>query len=185
LIDQVFKKQDPLLTEKVHESPINFMIAYTNVQTGKVGYFSNRSSDDIFEALRATKAMPFVYGRAVNIDGQYYCDSLLSASPALLIDKAKKLGAEKILVLDNRTDPAVEANPIIKIGFDLWFHLRNSKFRKNYSAELKRLGNNHINVPLFYLRPSEKLKVTALTNDHLSLTHAVDRGYEDALKNTE
>jgi len=178
LIDQVFKVQDPLLVEKVFKSPINFLIPYTNIATGIVEYFWNRDRGDLFNALRATKAMPFIFGKSVDINGQFYCDTLLSAYPAGLIEKAKSLGADKILVLDNS-----KPNAIMKNGAALWVSSSSKKFRDNYSVEIKRLDKTHFEGPVFYLEPLKPLKVSALTSDQSLLKDAVETGYNDAINN--
>ena len=78
LIDEIFKKQDPLDLDKVCFSKIKYFIATTNNKTGKVKYFSNKKKSNILEALRASMAIPIVYGKTVEIDGDRYCDSVLS-----------------------------------------------------------------------------------------------------------
>jgi predicted patatin/cPLA2 family phospholipase len=145
-----------------------------------VKFFSNRRPEDVFEALRAAKAMPFIYGKVVNIENEYYCDSLLSASPTLLTEKAKDLGAEKILVLDNG-----KPNSVMKKGSDLWVSLGNPQFKRNYAAELRRLNGLHFDIPIFYLRPSENLQISALSHDHARLKQTVDMGYEDTIRNKD
>lgn len=185
LIDQVFKKQDPLNVQKILNSPINFQIPYTNIKSGRVDHFSNRDGGDVFEALRATKAMPIIYGKSVNIGGQYYCDTQLSASSAWLIDQAKRLGAEKVLVLDNKPDQTTQSNPIIKNGFDIWLYLRSKQFRKNYLSELKRLGGSRFGGPVYYLKPTENIRVSTLTNNRSLLKEAIESGYRDAVNDPE
>lgn len=61
LIDDIFKKQDPLDVHAIYQSSITYAISMTDVETGIVEYLSNKDSIDIFEIMRATKAMPFFY----------------------------------------------------------------------------------------------------------------------------
>lgn len=180
LIDEVFKKQDPLLTKQVYNSHIKFLISCTNTQTGKVEYFFNKAKEDIFEVLRATKAMPFVYGKAVKINSSTYCDTSLSSCVNLNIEKAKSLGAERVLVLDNCfPDPAVEN------GMNLWINLRNKNFKMNYYTEFKRVNNILFDSSVFYLKPKRKLKISALGNDSDLLKEIIKLGYNDTLNNKE
>jgi predicted patatin/cPLA2 family phospholipase len=178
VIDQVFKKQDPLLADNIYKSPINFLIPYTNKLTGKIEYFSNKNGGDVFEALRATKAMPLAYGKSVNINGQNYCDTGLSANSSLLIEKAKKLGSEKVLVLDNRS-----SNPVVENGFNFWLNLRSSQFRKNYYSELERINKIQLDDSVFYLRPELKLRISPLNNNQFLLNETIEMGYKDTINN--
>lgn len=68
VIDEIFKKQEPLDIDAIKKSKIKLLIATTNLTTGDTEYFSNK--DDIFEALRASKAIVFFYGKKVQI-GEY------------------------------------------------------------------------------------------------------------------
>ena len=179
LIDNVFKKQDPLVADRIYKSSINFVIPYTCVETGKIGYFSNKKNEDVFEALRATKAMPIVYGKTVKIDDSLFCDSYLSAHNPLNIEKAKKLGASKILVLDSHFGKSMLAED----GYDLWLESKSKVFKDNYFAELNRLKNTDIDPGIFYLRPKSQLEITSLNNDSKLLRATVDLGYEDTINN--
>ena|SRR3989338_7140580 len=67
LIDKVFKKLDPLDLKAFHASPINYFIPALNRQTGNIDYFSNRDETDIYEVLRATKAMPIAFKLNPNV----------------------------------------------------------------------------------------------------------------------
>lgn len=178
VIDQVFKKQEPLLIEKIHNSHIHFLIPRTNIQTGKVEYFSNRSSENVFEALRATKAMPFVYGKAVKINESKYCDTYLSASVMFNVKKAKSLGAERILVLDNSLPDSLIGN-----GMDLWVKLRSRDFRKNYYSELKKISKIQSDDTVLYLKPKKRLKISTLDNNGLLLKETIETGYNETINN--
>jgi len=103
LIDQVFKKLDPLDVEAVKKSPTELLIATTNYKTGLIRYFSNRENVDIFEALRASKAMPVVYGKKIVLDGEFYIDGALVGSIAVNMREALRRGAQKIIVIHNNT----------------------------------------------------------------------------------
>lgn len=68
LIDEVFKKKDPLNTVNLSFSKINFLVSVTDDTTGKLKYFSNKNKVDFFEVLRASKALAWAYNRGVNIN---------------------------------------------------------------------------------------------------------------------
>jgi predicted patatin/cPLA2 family phospholipase len=74
LIDIVFKQQVPLDYQKIKQSLMEFEIPVTHLKSGKVHYKSPKD-DDLFELLRATKAVPGAYGKAITLsDGQQYID---------------------------------------------------------------------------------------------------------------
>lgn len=123
LIDVVFKKQAPLYVKKIYDSPIRYYIGATNAHSGKVEYFSQKDGIDIFELMRASKAMPFFYGRSVDINWSLYHDGSNSSAVELHIQKALDLGADKIVVLNSHTK---FSHWII----DLWLFFKSHIFKK-------------------------------------------------------
>lgn len=103
LIDEIFKKQCPLEADKIYSSPILYLIPAINCQNGEIEYFSNRQGADIFQTMRATKAMALAYKirPRININQSCYCDSTLTSAVKTHIKKAVELGANKILLIDN------------------------------------------------------------------------------------
>ena len=105
LIDTVFKKQAPLDTGRILTSPIDYLIPATNANTGDVEYFGNKKSadhifhdgDDIFEVMRATKAMPVVFRKRIRREGEEYIDTYASSHIELNILRAIEEGAKKVL----------------------------------------------------------------------------------------
>jgi len=174
LIDEVFKKQDPLDIEKVYTSNIEFLIPATNDETGEVKYFSNRDDDDIFEAMRAAKAMPLAFNKRVKINGSTYCDSPLTSVTQLHIAKAIELGATRILVIEN---PPLDW--LTKFGFRCWLMFRKGIFKKNYRALELKGKNSSVpkDISLLHLVPQEKLKITTLNNNQSLLRESIDVGY--------
>ena len=61
VIDEIFKKQEPLNIEAIRQSKTKLLIAATNITKGDTEYFSNQN--DIFEVLRASNAILFFYGK--------------------------------------------------------------------------------------------------------------------------
>src|ERR1700720_653400 len=57
LVDHVFRQDVPLSVEALQETPTQFYIVLTDCHTGDPVYFHARD-DRVFEALRATSAMP-------------------------------------------------------------------------------------------------------------------------------
>lgn len=102
LIDEVFKKQEPLNAFAVASSSIEYLIPVTNISNGEIEYLSNhKETFDVFESMRATMAYPVLYGKTIQINTERYSDGVCSASPYFHIVMARKLGAEKIILLDS------------------------------------------------------------------------------------
>jgi len=178
LIDEVFKRQDPLNIKKVYSSKIHYLIAATSKDTGKVEYFSNKKKDDILEAMRASAAVPIIYNKIVRINKKKYCDTLNSSSIGLNIIKAVKLGANKLIVIDNATST--------KVGdyfYNKWLLFQNKTFKKNYNKECKKREFIAISngIDIIYLRPKKKLKIEILDHDQDELRKTFNKGYNETV----
>jgi predicted patatin/cPLA2 family phospholipase len=180
LIDDVFKKQDVLDEEKIYSSKITYLIPAIDLDTGKVKYFSNKNKDNIFEAMRATKAMPIAFNKNVCINGKKYCDSYLSSSVKLSALKAIELGAEKIIIIDNEL-----SNFVNEFAFAIWLRLKNKEFKKNYLSYLEKIKGTKFpnNVQIIYLKPKKKLKITTLNNNQEMLKKTIQQGFDEAFVN--
>lgn len=182
VIDTIFKKQDPLDAYKVYSSKINYLIPATNHDTGNIEYFSNRKKDDIFEAMRASMALPIVYNKVVKINNKNYCDTYNSSCIQLNMLKAISLGAKKLIVIDNEV-----LNHLDEFGFDAWIKLQTEDFQKNYSKNLKRRIKIKIpkNIKAVFLKPKKELKIGALNNDKVILRKTFNQGYSETLNNKD
>ena len=78
LIDCILKKRVPLKESAVKRSKMHLIVPLTNTVTGNVCYFDNRTHYNFFEVLRASMAMPFAYGKSVQIGLSRYIDGTLT-----------------------------------------------------------------------------------------------------------
>lgn len=171
LIDEVFKKQEPLDAGAVTGSIIEYLIPVTNVSSGEVEYLSNHEKGfEVFEYMRATMAYPLLYGKTIPIKGSMYSDGVFSASPYFHINKAKELGAEKIIVLDSgaRTN---------KFLYRLWLFIKNKGFRKNQLSYLKR-NNNDESKNLIIIKPLGKINFSILDIRKSTIISLINDGRE-------
>jgi predicted patatin/cPLA2 family phospholipase len=180
LIDEVFKKQDVLNEEKIYNSKITYLIPATNTETGEVEYFSNKNRDNIFEVMRATKAMPLLFNKKVRINGKSYCDSYVSISTKLNALKAIELGANKLIIIDNELPGYL--NEFI---FLIWRHLKNRQFKKNYQNYLMKIKTTIFpaNVEIIILKPKKKLNISTLNNDQKILKETIKQGFDETCCN--
>lgn len=180
LIDEVFKKQDILDEGKIYNSKTLFLIPATNIETGEIEYFSNKNKDDIFEVMRATKAMSVLFNKKVRINGKMYCDSYVSISTKLNALKAIELGANKLIIIDNNLP-----NRLNEFIFSIWLKSRNGRFRKNYRDYLDKIesGKFPSDIEILVLKPEKKLDIATLNNDQRMLEKTIRQGFDEACDN--
>jgi len=185
LVDTVFKQQAPLDMEKILKSKTKLFLSATNFETGQVQYFSNDGSTDIFEAARATVALPLVYNKKIKINGNEYIDGDVASSVNINIQKAIKEGATKILVIENdRTLPNqpadtslywkilsfIESEPIRNA-------IKNNETKKDYVIPE--------NVEMFYVEPSTVTTISAIDHNQDDLKKTFKLGYDDVTNNSK
>ena len=182
LIDEIFKKTDPLNIKKLQKTKINLQIATTHEKTGEIKFFSNFKKFDIFEVLRASKAIPFFYGKKIKIKKEKYCDGRLSSCVDLLLQRAIFLGAKKIIVIN-----VSGIYSLRKILFNFYNLLKSKiKFQKFFTKNLKKIKNFQIpnNVDFIFLEPkNKKLNLKPFLNCSKNLQKNIASGRQVVLEN--
>lgn len=174
LIDDIFKKQDPLDINKIRQSKIKLFISATNIQNGNLEYFNNEA--DIFEALRASSATPIAYNKVVNIKNNQYIDGAISAPLKVNIEKAKKEGAEIIIAIDN-SNKSIIGDLLLKF-YSLF---RSKSFRKKVGNYLKEIEYETKDTNVLIIKPSVRLPISTLDNKRDNIIKTVLIGYNDAI----
>lgn len=96
LVDVVLRKAVRLDTEALVRARHQVLVVVSNLRTGRPEVF-DQHEPELFEVLRATSALPVLYGRQPLVHGTRYSDGGLTApSP---IDQAVAAGATDIVVL--------------------------------------------------------------------------------------
>jgi len=189
LVDDIFKNIEPLDSEAIADSQTDFIIPVLNCETGEVHYLSDWKNADVFEALRATLAIPVGYrlNPKVFVNGEAYLDSPLTSSAQTHIKNTVERGDGKILVIDTSSNgfSGFLSNRI----FGSWlfvFRGFNIKFRRNY-RKTRRDVNEYIvpeGVDIFTLNP-RALEINVLQNDEYSMRRAFEQGYRETKENEE
>jgi len=185
LVDTVFKQQAPLDVDKILKSKTRLFLAATNYVTGQTEYLSNDGKSDIFEAARATIALPYVYNKKVNINGNEYVDGDVASSININIQKAIKEGATKILVIENKrtlpnepTDTSLYWKIVSFIATDpIRNAIKNNEAKKDYVIPE--------NVEMFYIEPSTATTINAIDHNMDDLKKTFKLGYDDATNNSK
>lgn len=100
MIDML-KKEAPLDTHAFSDGTMKILIPVTDAETGVSRYLSPSDVEDVYELLRAAKAIPVFYRRRVMLGGRPYIDG--EAGPTLddHVRAAEEQGATRILVMNN------------------------------------------------------------------------------------
>lgn len=170
VIDEMFKKQEPLNIQAIKLSKTKLLIATTNLTKGETEYFSNQ--DDIFEVLRASNAILWFYGKKIRMGKDEYIDGAISTSFSDNINKAQELGATKIIAIDN-----INRGPLA-VFFLILYKLFHPRLKK-----INLIPKLNLNDSVFLLKPSKKLPVTgAIDNSRRHLGETIKIGYDDVIK---
>lgn len=184
LVDVIFKREDPLKEELIYNSKTRYLIPALNINTGEIDYFDNKKDMDVFESMRAAKAMPIAFkiNPKIKINGSFYCDSLITAMAESHISKAISFGVDKILIINNSSKQERGLNFFF---FSLWIFFQKCK-KKYYETE-KKLLNIKVpsNIKIFTINPKSKIKITGLNNNKFLLSQAIKQGYEETISNNE
>jgi len=193
LIDTVFKQQDRLNVEALRSAPTELFIPVTNYQTGEETYFSNHDDVDLFDVLRATKAIGIFYGKTVEIAGQKYVDGALSVP--LGITRALEAGATDIIVISTRPKGfsrsfSASERLITHLFTRHWPESLRRKaegYPDTYNSFMdivrKELEKKERNIVL--IQPASPVAAGRLDNSRKSLLRSIRQGYADTCKRTE
>ncbi|MFA5994244.1 MAG: patatin-like phospholipase family protein [Parcubacteria group bacterium] len=182
LVDTVFKQQDALDVEKIHKSKSRLFISATEYQTGKPKFFTN--TDNIFEALRASKAIPVITGKKVIIDNVEYIDGSFGASLNINIEKAIKEGARNIIIINDKGGEMAFATKAFYILYSFFTNKNIRKLLRRHCEPNHHLINPQKNINMIIISPSRKLQIHSLDNKKQHLEESFSLGYED-LKNNQ
>lgn len=182
LIDAIFKEKERLNCQKIIEAEIKFFIAVTEYVTGKGSFFSDYQKIDIFEAMRASKAVPFFYGKRVEINGIKYTDGSISSPISRNIKKAIEEGAKNIIVIQDDDNKK-----------SLWSVCFWKAYSFFVSSELRAAIEKYLissldvtefaDINIVLIAPTEKKLIGPLSSNRNKLRASFDLGYRDVKDN--
>jgi predicted patatin/cPLA2 family phospholipase len=98
LVDHIGKKARPLDLHTLQSARTTLHISLTECSDGQTRYVTNRMPHiDLWEAFRASAAMPILYNKTVNIGGSLYVDGSLRAR--VPIQRVVEHGCRSIVVI--------------------------------------------------------------------------------------
>jgi predicted patatin/cPLA2 family phospholipase len=189
LIDEVFRKQHPFDIEKIKSKKTKWLLPVTRVRDGATVYLVPKRTEEVYEYLRAAKAIPIVYGKTVTIDGEEYIDGDFGSDTEDLERKALALGAKDIIVIENsppeffRKTKRINMNAIRIV----------EKLRRDAgmlrAVERELVEKAPVIAPKGYdiirIAPSKNLHIATSEKSKLKVRTAFNLGYADARDNKE
>lgn len=194
LIDGVVKNIQRLDVEKIMTSRTTLYVALTRFEDGKEVLISNRDSDiDLYEALRATAALPVLYGKQVALGASNFIDG--GVVDAVPLFEAVKLGCTDVVVvttspLERRRTGYKGLQRLIRRLFVSGYPrkmrelLLDEEKLFNATMQVLQFGNGQYNGTRYaVVYPSEMTKLVSRTTiDRSRLLDCVELGRRDMLK---
>lgn len=175
LVDTVIKKESPLDVGAFNSSRTNWYFPAADVSAHKqTRFFSKEDSLDIFELLRASMAVPLIYGKKVLLKKIGYQDGDLGLTIQDAIKQAQRLEATHIVVIESH--PETLRVRLVDVFYKRWFFSIRARTQKQ-SAEVPiqnilRIQSTHSPAGL-------------LTRNPKRLRAAFDKGYADTVNHPD
>jgi predicted patatin/cPLA2 family phospholipase len=178
VIVDTMRDQFHLDESRLRDPHMDLYAATTDHRTMRTRYFSNHEPFDWHEVIRASMAIPFVYGKRIELDGRRYVDGDVVTALADSITFAAQQGARVIYVCDTRWDDSLFAS-IKAIGLRqllCWDALKAFAYLYRQWTPRKVVQG----VSLITFKPSHKLSTGMLNNSPEAVKEAIAAGYADA-----
>jgi predicted patatin/cPLA2 family phospholipase len=155
MIDDLVRYVRPFNLPALLEASTELHIALADAEDASVHYVTNRSEDvDLWEAFRATGALPILYNRFVKVGDRLYLDG--SLSDGLSLPRLLALGCRYIVVVLTKPLSFRSQRVSRPVRALAWWATRQ------YSPALKRAlfdGNLHFNRTMSVLAASAQARV--------------------------
>jgi predicted patatin/cPLA2 family phospholipase len=181
---EVFQGELALDARELSRSATALYVAVTNCNTGAADHVAATQSN-LFQLLKATMALPVVYGRVVQVEGVPYIDG--GIADAIPIGAALALEPTRLIVVTTRPSgyrkkPAPFAGDLLRYNYRafpaLWPALRNRWESYNRSVmkleAMERLGRVAV------IRPTAPLPASRMTRDRGRIIETLELGRQAA-----
>ncbi|MDO8528226.1 MAG: patatin-like phospholipase family protein [Deltaproteobacteria bacterium] len=168
----IFRYRYRLDLEKLHEAKTEFYVTVMHHATGTRTDFSNRDPE-IYEAMRASCAVPWAYNRKIYIRGERYIDGFFDSIPLRI---ALEKGCTEIWIISTR--PKGYRKGRLKIFEKI--PVQNCRLlSKRHLYYNKTAWDIEQNPDYKILRPKEKLSVARFSNDLKKLREVFLQGKKE------
>lgn len=176
--------------ERVKNSPMRFLAAATNCETGKTEFFDKNGDVDIYEAVKASASLPII-SKPIKLNGVEYFDG--GCSKKVPYQWATENGYDKVVVVrtrhkDYRKDLSGSGmNKLIKKKYAKYPEFIKSLEASNsvYNNDCDEMERLHNEGKIFVISPSEPLNVGRFEGNPDVLAGLYDLGYSDTIKNLD
>ncbi len=182
LIDVVFKKTERLDTKKLQESTIRWFVPITDFETGHTRYVSADDHIDAFEMLRASAAIPILFGKKVLIQGRLYTDGEFGPVLQDHISQALRQGAKRIVVITHTTPWTHASRAVLQAYAAHTPEGMRDAIIRDISTDVFKMTAPGADVLTFVPR---NLSAHFATRNRDKLQQTFERGVDDALTHAE
>ena len=185
LVDIFLRKSYPLHEKKLRENRAELLIPLTRIDDGELVYHKLSGRDDPYEMIRASTAIPLLYGKTVALHGTMYIDGGFGSYPIDHVKEAVKQGATDIIFIRSTNGPNTATRQILQVASLFW--------KQNGDIGLARAAAREVKAEPDYLPParvnlitltSPKKEQWILGKNISELKRLIDRGYSDAVESS-
>ena len=182
LIDIICKNFFPLNIKKLKSLKSKCLIATTNATNGKIKYFSAKNKE-VLNIIKASLAIPIVYGNEIKIKKDTYIDTYTSSSTELNIRKAIELGADKIIVIESSS----KSPRLNKLILKLFIKFKGKEFEMQYKKDEEKRKQFKVpnDIKVIFLKPETNFNLTILQNKKSLVWTAMDHAYMEVGENID
>ncbi len=173
--------REPLDVQAIARCPTEFVVVATRRDTGEAAYLQP-GPDDMFDALKASSALPLLYRGDVSVGGVRLVDG--GVSDPVPVKEAYRRGARRILAVRTRPGTAVKDEGW-SVRATAWLLRREPALARAIRATAARyreavafLNNPPAGCQILQAAPPRPLKTTRTTRDREVLQRDYELGRE-------
>ncbi len=182
LVDHIFRTLHPFDEKALKKTKSELLFPLTNAESGVTEYVSAKPPNDIYEMLRAAKALPFLYDKYVKIGNHFYFDGGIGTTMSDHMRVAVEHGAQTLIVVRVSEGMRGMLKHTLSFTSRYWRKHRGAF----YHAFLREIEERSPFVPpnnvrLITISPTKDLKLSILGSSRMRLRAAINLGYDDAV----
>ena len=179
-------KLDPFDAETFSNSPMEFYVVATDIESGEAVYYKCDKGDSVdIDWMRASAAMP-IFTKVVELDGYKLSDG--GAADSIPINYLESLGYDRNVVILTQPKGFVKTPnkymPLLRRLFRKYPNFINTLEHRHeiYNDTIRYIDEREKEGNTFVIRPSEPLNIGAREKDERELERVYQIGRKDALK---
>jgi predicted patatin/cPLA2 family phospholipase len=183
LVDTIARDYVPLDVEKINQSPIQYFVPITDVETGRHRFVGGDMWFNPYEVTRAATAIPILYNGHVRLGSHAYLDGDFTTSMATLLRKALDEGARRIICVTNTNAPGRMA----KIFFKVYAAFLHPNLRTMFLNDLETTGKLEWpdDIEFVCISPTFPLPAVIYSRNRREIIESFNMGYDDLMARRE